>query len=147
QNVYIVLRDGLPRRVILRDLDASILDERRIRPVLRDLHLDLAPDTWGSMPAFEIGSKRLVQALLFGHLGEVIWRLTQNTGITTDKLVSIVEDTWSYLMACAPSSSARRSVQKLRGWSEVVKTTLCTRLTRSTAMEFVRNERETMPLL
>jgi siderophore synthetase component len=138
QNVYVVMCDGLPSRIVLRDLDASILDARRIRPVLRDLGLEMAQDTWRAMPAFEIGSKRLVQAMLFGHLGEVMWCLTQSTGIKSDKLVSIVEDMWSDLLACAPSSSARRSVQKLRGWSDAVKATLRTRLTRSTAMEFVR---------
>jgi siderophore synthetase component len=137
QNVYVAMRDGLPSRIVLRDLDASILDARRIRPVLRDLGLDLAQDTWRAMPAFEIGGKRLVQAMLFGHLGEAMQCLTQSTGITSDKLVSIVEDTWSDLTACAPSSSARRSVQKLRGWSDAVKATLRTRLNRSTAMEFV----------
>ena len=35
QNVYVVMRDGLPSRIVLRDLDASILDAQRIRPVLR----------------------------------------------------------------------------------------------------------------
>jgi hypothetical protein len=67
-----------------------------------------------------------------------MWYLTQMTGIKSDKLVSIVEDTWSDLTAGAPSTSARRSVQKLRGWSDAVKATLRTRLARSTAMEFVR---------
>jgi siderophore synthetase component len=138
QNVYVAMRDGLPSRIVLRDLDASILDARRIRPVLRDLGLELAQATWRAMPAFEIGSKRLVQAMMFGHLGEVMWCLTQSTGIKPDKLVLIVEDMWSDLLACAPSTSARRSVQKLRGWSDAVKATLRTRLTRSTAMEFVR---------
>jgi siderophore synthetase component len=138
QNVYVAIRDGLPSRIVLRDLDASILDARRIRPVLRDLGLQLAQGTWRAMPAFEIGSKRLVQAMLFGHLGEVMWCLTQSTGIKSDKFVSIVEDMWSDLLACAPSTSARRSVQKLRGWSDAVKATLRTRLTRSTTMEFVR---------
>ncbi len=138
QNVYVAMRDGLPSRIILRDLDASILDARRIRPVLRDLGLDLVPDTWRAMPAFEIGGKRLVQAMLFGHLGEVMWCLTQTIGIKSDKLVSIVEDTWSDLTAGAPSTSARRSVQKLRGWSDAVKATLRTRLARSTSLEFIR---------
>ena len=138
QNVYVTIRDGLPSRIVLRDLDASILDPRRIRPVLRDLDLDLAEGTWRAMPAFEIGGKRLVQAMLFGHLGEVMWCLTQITGVKSDQLVAIVEDTWSDLTAGAPSASARKSVQKLRGWSDAVKATLRTRLARSTAMEFMR---------
>jgi siderophore synthetase component len=137
QNVYVAMRDGLPSRIVLRDLDASILDARRIRPVLRDLGLDLAQDTWRAMPAFEIGCKRLVDAMLFGHLGEVMWCLAQTTGIKSDKLVSIVEDTWSDLAAGAPSTSARRSVQKIRGWSDAIKAMLRNRLTRSTGMKFI----------
>ena len=137
QNVYVVLRGGLPSRIILRDLDASILDAQRIRPALRDLGVDLARDTWQAMPAFDIGAKRLVQAMLFGHLGEVMWHLMKATDIESAKLVSIVDDTWSDLAADAPSAPARRSVERLRGWSEAVKATLRTRLARSTAMEFV----------
>ena len=138
QNVYVAMRDGLPDRIVLRDLDASILDARRIRPLLRDLGLNLAQDTWPAMPAFEIGGKPLVQAMLFGHLGEVMSCLTQTAGVKSDKLVSIVEDMWSDLTAGAPSTSARRSVQILRGWSDAVKATLRTRLARSTSMEFIR---------
>jgi len=64
--------------------------------------------------------------------------LTQTAGVKSDKLVSIVEDMWSDLTAGAPSTSARRSVQILRGWSDAVKATLRTRLARSTSMEFIR---------
>jgi len=137
QNVYVAMRDGLPSRIVLRDLDASILDARRIRPILRDLGLELACDTWQAMPAFEIGAKRLVQAMLFGHLGEVMWCLTEMTGVESKKLISIVDDTWSDLAAGAPSAPTRRSVERLRGWSDAVKATLRTRLERSTTMEFV----------
>jgi siderophore synthetase component len=90
------------------------------------------------MPKFKIGGKRLVQAMLFGHLGEVMWCLTRSAGVVSDKLAAIVEDTWSDLVARAPSAAARTSVNELRGWSDAVKATLRTRLTRSTTMEFVR---------
>ena len=113
--VVSVAADGLPSRIVLRDLDASILDAQRTRPVLRDLGLDLAKDTWRAMPAFEVGGKRLVQAMLFGHLGEVMLCLARITDTKSDNLVSIVEDMWSDLTARAPSTSARRWVQKLRG--------------------------------
>jgi siderophore synthetase component len=138
QNVYVALRDGLPSRIVLRDLDASILDPPRVRPALRDVGLELPEDTWRHMPKFKIGGKRLVQAMLFGHLGEVMWCLTRSAGVVSDKLAAIVEDTWSDLVARAPSAAARTSVNELRGWSDAVKATLRTRLTRSTTMEFVR---------
>jgi siderophore synthetase component len=138
QNVYIAFRDGVPSRVILRDLDASVLDPRRVRPALRRLGLEVAKDTWEHMPAFEIGGRRLVQAMLFGHVGEVISCLTESRKVTGEKLVGIVEDVWSDLIASAPSTPARKAVKELRGWSNAVKATLHTRLHRSTSMEFVR---------
>jgi siderophore synthetase component len=138
QNVYVGLRDGLPSRIVLRDLDASVLDPRRVRPALRQFGLELASGTWRHMPAFEIGGRRLVQAMLFGHLGEVMSWLGQRTDARSERLVEIVEDTWSDLAACAPSASARKSLKKLRGWSDAVKATLHTRLHRSTTMTFVR---------
>jgi siderophore synthetase component len=138
QNVYVAFRDGLPRRIVLRDLDNSILDPRRIRPLLRELGAELAPDTWRHMPPFEIGGKRMVQAMLFGHLGEVMGCLAQDYGVKPERLVAIVEDAWSDLAARAPSSSARKSVQTLRGWSNAVKATLRTRLHRAATVAFVR---------
>ena len=140
QNVYIVLRNGRPVRIVLRDLDASVLHERRVRPMLRDLGLDVGRGTWRHMPPFEIGSKRMVQAMLFGHLGEVMWWLAQRTGVSSARLSAIVEDTWSDLAARATSASARAAVKKLQGWSDSVKATLHTRLHRSYTMQFVVKE-------
>src|SRR4029453_14844604 len=86
--------------------------------------------------------KRLVQAILFGHLGEVMWWLTQSGGIGSEKLASIVEETGSCLVGPAPAAAARKSVKELRGWSDAVKATLHTRLTRSTTMKFIREKAE-----
>ena len=140
QNVYVALRDGLPSRIVLRDLDNSILDARRIRPLLSELRVETAKDTWRAMPAFEIGAKRMVQAMLFGHLGEVMWRLGEDHGIARERLAAIVEETWSELESRAPGGDARKSIARLRGWSDAVKATLRTRLHRSTTMEFVQEQ-------
>jgi siderophore synthetase component len=138
QNVYVAFRGGLPARIVLRDLDNSILDPRRIRPLLRELGAEPAKDTWRHMPRFEIGAKRLVQAMLFGHLGEVMACLSRDHGIGSDRLAALVEDTWSELAAAAPSRAARKEIRTLRGWSDSVKATLRTRLKRAHAVEFVR---------
>jgi siderophore synthetase component len=131
----------MPRRIVLRDLDASILDPRRTRSRLRDLRLEVAKDTWTYMPAFELGKRRLVQAMLFGHLGEVMWWLTQSSHVKQEKLVAAVDDTWSDLAAQAPSRSVRKTVNELRSWSDDVKATLRTRLTRGVTLQFVRRQR------
>ena len=134
QNVYVGLRDGLPVRIVLRDLDNSILDPRRIRPQLRRLGSSPARDTWQHMPSYENGGKRMVQALMFGHLGEVMRCL----GRHSTRLGGIVEDTWSDLAAAAPSPAGRQAVLRLRGWSDSIKATLRTRLHRAHALQFVR---------
>ena len=129
QNVCVGLRDGLPARIVLRDLDNTILDPRRVRGRLRALG-GAARDTWRHMPAYADGGRRLVQAMLYGHLGEVMLRLSDDHGAHAGRLLAIVEDTWDGLRA--------PGVQQLRGWSNSVKTTLRTRLERATRLRFVR---------
>ena len=138
QNVYVALRGGLPVRVVLRDLDNTILEARRIRPLARALGVALAHDTWRHMPAFEIGGQRMIQAMLYGHLGEVMLRLVEDHGAAAEELRRIVEETWDELEAAAASRAGRVKVQQLRGWSDVAKATLRSHLRRSNAVEFVR---------
>lgn len=138
QNVYFVFRDGVPEGIVLRDLDNSILDPRRVRPTLRELGAELQPDTWRHMPRFDVGARRLVQAMLFGHLGEVMACLGRDHAIPAERLAARVEDTWAELAARAGSRTARQAVRRLRGWSDAVKATLRTRLRRANAVEFVR---------
>ena len=128
QNVYVGLRAGLPVRIVLRDLDNSILDARRVRARLRRLG-SAVPDTWQHMPSYEDGGRRLVLAMLYGHLGEVIWRLSRHHHADGARLLAIVEATWDGL---------EQPAQQLRRWSNSVKTTLRTRLARATALRFVR---------
>jgi siderophore synthetase component len=126
QNVYIGLRDALPARIVLRDLDNSILDPRRVRGRLRALG-GAAGDTWRHMPPYEDGGRRMVLAMTYGHLGEVMWRLAQDHAADPVRLLAIVDATWDQLGA-----------GDLRRWSETVKTTLRTRLARTTRLRFVR---------
>jgi siderophore synthetase component len=132
QNVYVGLRSGLPARMVLRDLDNSILDGRRVRGRMRALG-DTAPGTWKHMPPYEDVGRRLVQAMLYGHLGEVIWRLGEDHGADPARLLAVVEETWDAL-----EPIDRGAVRQLRGWSNAVKTTLRTRLERATALRFRR---------
>jgi siderophore synthetase component len=129
QNVYVGLRDGLPARIVLRDLDNSILDPRRVRRRLRALG-DAAKDTWEHMPPYEDGGRRMVLAMLYGHLGEVMSRLTEDHGADAGELLATVERTWDELEAYG--------AKRLRRWSDAVKTTLRTRLARATRLRFVR---------
>lgn len=137
QNVFVAFRAGRPAGIVLRDLDNTVLDARRVKPLLREHGLALPARSWRHMPSFDDGAKRMVQAMLFGHLGEVMWCVRRDTGLPMSTMDSIVESTWAGLCASAPSASARRFVCRLRGWSDCVKATLHTRLHRATALEFV----------
>jgi siderophore synthetase component len=132
QNVYVALHDGMPARVILRDLDATILDPGRIRPLVRANRLRLAPATWQHMPSFESGGLRLTHAMLYGHLGEVMSYLTGVARADLATLAASVEDTWSELIAAAPSPSCRRVVRDLRAQSNTVRAMLRRRLSQPT---------------
>jgi hypothetical protein len=48
QNVSIAFRDGMPVRMVLRDLDGTTLDRVRIRPMVRVHRLRLTSGTCGT---------------------------------------------------------------------------------------------------
>jgi siderophore synthetase component len=127
QNVYVVLRDGMPTRIVLRDLDATILDPARIRPLVRAHNLHMAPETWRHMPSYETGGLRLTHAMLYGHLGEVMSSLVRTTRVDLEQLSAVLEDTWSELIAAAPPS-LRRVVRVLHAQSGSVRAMLARQL-------------------
>ncbi len=135
QNVYVALRDGMPTRMILRDLDSTILDPGRIRPVARANGVRLAPGTWQHMPDFATGGRRLAHAMMYGHLGEVMSYLTRAAQVDLARLSAAVEDTWDELIARAPSPASRRRVRDLRVQADTVGPVLWRRITRSTHMD------------
>lgn len=136
QNVYVALRDGMPSRIILRDLDSSILDPVRIRPVARANGVRLAPGTWQHMPDFATGGRRLAHAMMYGHLGEVMSYLARAAPVDLARLSAAVEDTWDELIARAPSPASRRRVRDLRVQADTVGAVLWRRITRAPHLVF-----------
>jgi siderophore synthetase component len=113
QNVYVALRDGMPSRIILRDLDSTILDPLRIRPVARANGVRLALGTWKHMPDFATGGRRLAHAITYGHLGQVMSYLARAAHADLVRLSAAVEETWEELIAQAPSAACRGRVRDL----------------------------------
>jgi siderophore synthetase component len=136
QNVYVALRDGMPSRMILRDLDSTILDPVRIRPVARANGVRLAPGTWQHMPDFVTGGRRLAHAMMYGHLGEVMSYLARATPVDLARLSAAVDDTWDELLAQAPSPASRRRVRDLRVQADTVGAVLWRRITRANHLVF-----------
>jgi siderophore synthetase component len=134
--VYVALRDGMPSRMILRDLDSTILDPVRIRPLAQTNGVRLAPGTWEHMPDFETGGRRLAHAMMYGHLGEVMSYLARAVQVDLARLGAAVENTWDELIARAPSPAGRRRVRDLRVQADTVGAVLWRRITRATHMVF-----------
>jgi siderophore synthetase component len=137
QNVYVALREARPTRIVLRDLDSTILDPTRIRPVIRATGLRPAPGTWRHMPAFETGGRRLAHAMVHGHLREVVSYLVRNAEADLARLAGVLDETWSELLASDSSASFQRLVCDLRAQSDTVTAMLRMRLTRSARLTFV----------
>jgi siderophore synthetase component len=136
QNVYVALRDGMPSRMILRDLDSTILDPIRIRPVARENGIRLAHGTWKHMPDFKTGGRRLAHAMMYGHLGQVMSYLAGAAQVDQANLNVAVEDTWDELIAQAPSTADRVRVCDLRAQADTVGAVLWRRLTRADHTDF-----------
>jgi siderophore synthetase component len=129
QNVYVALRDGMPSRMILRDLDSTILDPVRIRPLAQANGIRLAPGTWKHMP--DTGGRRLAHAMMYGHLGQVMSYLARAAQADQARLNAAVEETWDELIAQAPSAACRGRVRDLRKQADTVGAVLWRRITRA----------------
>jgi siderophore synthetase component len=136
QNVYVAVRDGMPSRMILRDLDSTILDPLRIREVARANGVRLAFGTWEHMPDFVTGGRRLAHAMMYGHLGEVMSYLVRAAQADLATLSATVEATWDDLIAEAPSAACRKRVRGLRKQADTVGAVLWRRLTRADHTDF-----------
>jgi siderophore synthetase component len=136
QNVYVALHDGMPSRMILRDLDSTILDPLRIRPVARANGVRLARGTWRHMPDYTTGGRRLAHAMMYGHLGHVMSYLAGAAQADLARLGAAVEETWDELIAQAPSPACRERVRHLRKQAETVGAVLWRRITRADQTAF-----------
>ena len=111
QNVYVALHDGMPSRIILRDLDSTILDPLRTRSVARANGVQFALGTWKHMPDFATGGRRLAHAITYGHLGQVMSYLARAAQADLARLSAAVEETWDELISQAPSKAYRERVR------------------------------------
>jgi hypothetical protein len=138
QNVYVVVRDKLPVRIILRDLDNTIMDQGRIAALCRNYRLPLAADTWSHMPSAFTGQARLLHAMFHGHLREVMYFLLKHTEVDLASLQGCIEEAWRAIGASAGTDASKRNLDQLRQRVGEVKSNLRMRLERSTTMRFER---------
>jgi Siderophore synthetase component len=135
QNVLIRIRDGMPEGIIVRDLDSTILDSKRVPAHLRECGLHLPEEVWQSMPPFCLGARRLTHAMLQAHLAVVMSYLTRHVGVESRILVDIVEETWANILS-STTASVRSLVADLQKHASTVKCLLRMRLACSNRLLF-----------
>jgi siderophore synthetase component len=136
QNSIIVLRGGAPVRLILRDLDGTVMERARVAPLLSAFGLELAPDTWDHMPSVAVGEHRLVHSLFFGHIVETLDFLATRCGARSDVLLAILAREWHRLRSYAASRAAHTRFEALDAHLTKGKSMLMQRLAGVTAMRF-----------
>jgi siderophore synthetase component len=135
QNALIRIRGGWPTGLVLRDLDATILDSTSVPQKLRKKGLRLPAERWDAMPAFASGGQRLMHALLYAHLSQVMCYMAQHIGLDVNALMSCVEHVWGELLR-SHSGAAHGRIVELRAQSGTVKRLLTTRMERSMDLSF-----------
>jgi hypothetical protein len=136
QNSIMVLRGTTPVRLILRDLDGTVMERARVAPLLSAFRLELAPDTWDHMPSMAVGEHRLVHSLFFGHIVEALDFLAARCGARPDALLAILAREWRRLRIYATSRAAQTRFDALDAHLTKGKSMLMQRLAGVTAMRF-----------
>ncbi|MDX3537374.1 IucA/IucC family protein [Streptomyces sp. MB09-01] len=135
QNSLIEIRNGRAVRMILRDLDATILDAARVPALLSKHGLQLDPRTWNAMAPTRDGARRLRHSLHYAHLGEVCTYLVRRHGADPAELARQVDVTWDCLLR-DHSGATRHRIDELRHLSLPVKQLLALRMRRSMEMQW-----------
>lgn len=102
---------GMPSRLIIRDIDATVLDpERWSGKGSASSPLALGADTWTHMPAFSEGCKRTMYAIHFGHMGTVIDFIERFYGCPRQRLIASMNEAWNELTrsGCGPDYAPAR---------------------------------------
>ena len=135
QNSVLALRGSRPERLILRDLDGTLMDRSRIEPLLTAAGLSIAADTWDHMPPAHIGEHRLLHALFFGHLVEAVDLLAKRCGIGEEELLRVLADVWWQLPRVLGVKAAQ--LEALGTHFDRGKQMLMARMEKTTRMTFV----------
>lgn len=135
QNVLVRLRNGMPTGILLRDVDGTILDAKRIPARLRQFELCLPMANWDAMPPFQIGGGRLIHVLFFDHLPQVMHYLSLHAGCESSTLAGIVESVWQRLLMSS-SDWPDDIANELKNRSRTDMRILAMRLSRSTQLMF-----------
>jgi siderophore synthetase component len=137
QNSVIVFRGRKPARLILRDLDGTLMERKRVLPLLKEFNLQLADDTWDHMPSPEVGESRWVHSVMFGHLGVVIDFLVLHCGARQDELLRALVEVWRRLPETPNLKGVKKRMGIIAEQMEKGKSMLMGRLERSSRMRFV----------
>jgi siderophore synthetase component len=126
--------EGLPARLVLRDLDATVLDPARWRdPRTAPVPLPLAEGTWAHMPTFADGCRRTIYAAHFGHLGTVVDTVRDLFDLPLSHWMATIDDVWQDLAASAPVPLPFDALRRDR---DAVRICLANRIRRDPGLRF-----------
>ena len=138
QNSIIVFRERKPHRLMIRDLDGTVMDRGRVEALLVRYGLRLAADTWEHMPTSGVGEDRLIHSLFFGHLAVAVDFLSEKLPVSQPELMHILSEEWVNLRETIRVKGAATRFDSLCGHLAKGKLMLVARLERSHQMRFVR---------
>ena len=138
QNSIVVFRGRTPVRLVLRDLDGTMMDPSRVAPLLETFGLQLAQDTWERVPSARVGEHRLVHALFFAHLALVVDFLATRFGCRADSLLRILGREWCRVPAAAKLGESSNRFDALTEHLEQGKSMLIGRLERSASVGYMK---------
>jgi hypothetical protein len=111
QNALICIRNGLPRRLVLRDLDATILEPELASTGLRRAGLRLPAGIPASMPTPEDGRRRLIHSLLYANIAPAALYLIRRCGLQPDEVQRILDRAWDAEINLHSGAARDRVVQ------------------------------------
>lgn len=136
QNTLVGTSGRVPARLVVRDLDSTLLEEQLCRPQLAALHLALAPNSWAQMPAEEFVAARLAHALYLGHLATVGGLLIREFGAEPLALMTGLQDAWAQVREASSSAAERSRLAWIEQLAGRTKLSLHMRLERSMQLRF-----------
>jgi hypothetical protein len=94
QNSLIRVRNNLPVGLVLRDLDATIVEVSVIDRALARHGLCLPTDVTSSMPDYAEGRKRLVHSLMYANIAHAALYFVRNNWLTHERAEDCIEKAW-----------------------------------------------------
>ncbi len=111
QNALVRIRNGLPTCLVLRDLDATILEPELADVGLKRAGLRLPADIPASMANGSDGRRRLMHSLVFANIAPAALHLVRCGWLQPDEVQCSLDCTWNAVIDSHSGAARKRLVQ------------------------------------